>query len=177
MPHQPSELARPGSAGRAERLTTRTGAARSTTDQLRQKGARRYPPDRKTKLGWGIHPKQGRASRRSHLFTDEPSVEPQDLHLSKNTYLLTTQAFGRASVDRFSRRTRVSRPTVSNPQIGFVLPIGFAGWRQPTRPAQSWRRTHSSSARCQSDTSTAFTQAVLQSPSPAPPVTFVERGH
>jgi len=136
VPHQPSELARPGSAGRAERLTTRTGAARSTTDQLRQKGARRYPPDRKTKLGWGIHPKQGRASRRSHLFTDEPSVEPQDLHLSKNTYLLTTQAFGRVSVDKFSRRTRVSRPTFRTPKLGsFCLLALRVGANRPVQPS------------------------------------------
>src|SRR4029078_10031005 len=100
-------------------------AARSITNQYRQKGARRRPPDGKTIAvrGGDSNPMQGRASRRSHLSDspdaltttacaattrtagsswDEPSVEPQTSSLVKEQQ---TRFPSTAVVShRFSRR-------------------------------------------------------------------------
>src|SRR5687767_13444995 len=72
----PSEPLLPQPAGRAGTVAACTSATRSITNQYRQKGARRRPPDGKDlAVRGGDPPLQGRASRRSHR-SDSPSVLP-----------------------------------------------------------------------------------------------------
>jgi hypothetical protein len=50
-------------------VAVRTDPARPITDQQSPKRCSTIPARQKDQsFGWGIHPSQGRASRRSHLF-------------------------------------------------------------------------------------------------------------
>jgi hypothetical protein len=84
---RPSEPKPCGPAGRAGRRQPGRALPDRQRINNRQKGARRRPTDRKTKARVGDPPSQGRASRRSHLLLDEPSVEPQESFTCQRTLI------------------------------------------------------------------------------------------
>jgi len=165
------------------RLRAHMRPARSITNQYRQKGARRRPPDGKDlAVRGGDPPLQGRASRRSHLLQtrraaslppgssdeDEPSVEPQTSSLVKEqpTRLFSTAANYR----RFSRR--IVFP-VEHGRVSRVLRRRTCPSSNAPRGLQPNAQHDHGSQNCESETPTGLRQPALAFPSPAPPVTFL----
>src|SRR5688572_5522251 len=82
---RPSEPKSCGPAGRAERVAARTGAATiNNGSTIAKKVLDDVRPTERPKLGWGIHPCRG-GHRGGLIFSDEPSVEPQDSFTCQRT--------------------------------------------------------------------------------------------
>ena len=153
---QPSEPKSSGPAGRAERVAARTGAAQSITDQQSPKRCSTTPARQKDQSSGGGSTLAGAGVAEVSSFQMNLLLNLKFIHLSKNAYLFTTQAFGRGSVDKFSRRTRVSQPMAPTWQLASFCLNAECTSMHPRVSQGILRRTHSSSASCQSDTSTAF---------------------
>ena len=131
-------------------------------------------PTERPKLGWGIHPCRG-GHRGGLIFSDEPSVEPQDSFTCQRTLISLLRRLLAAvqSISFPAKRGRVGR----RHQSGDWLRFAQGSWRHQPRRPNATAADSFEFGRMSIGASTAFKQAVLQTPSPAPPVTSILRGH